>query len=140
MARVPITVMGYRCERCGHEWVPRRDVDIEPRVCPKCHSPYWDRPRKMDYAEFRDKIRAILASAGHPLTWTEVRTEAQLPQMYPNNQWVHRLEQDIGLRRQRDPDGIIHWQLAGGSSASESNTSPTEPKRARTGRKKGTVE
>ena len=23
MARVPITVMGFRCDRCAHEWIPR---------------------------------------------------------------------------------------------------------------------
>ncbi len=34
-----------RCERCGHEWVPRQK-DEEPRVCPKCKSPYWDTARK----------------------------------------------------------------------------------------------
>ena len=43
MPKVPITVMGYRCERCGHEWVPRNSA--EPRVCPKCKSPYWDKPK-----------------------------------------------------------------------------------------------
>ncbi len=43
MPKVPITVMGYRCERCGHEWVPR--MDSEPRVCAKCKSPYWNTPR-----------------------------------------------------------------------------------------------
>ena len=32
-----------KCERCGHEWNPRKP---EVRVCPKCHSPYWDRGRK----------------------------------------------------------------------------------------------
>ena len=40
-----ITVLGYRCERCLHEWVPRRSSTTEPRTCPKCKSPYWDRPR-----------------------------------------------------------------------------------------------
>jgi len=40
-----ITLKGYRCERCGHEWVPR-NTDEKPRVCPKCKTPYWDRPRK----------------------------------------------------------------------------------------------
>jgi predicted Zn-ribbon and HTH transcriptional regulator len=45
MAKVKITVTGFRCERCGHEWVPRKE-DEEPRVCPKCKSPYWNRPRK----------------------------------------------------------------------------------------------
>jgi hypothetical protein len=44
MAKVQILVWGYRCERCAHEWVPR--TDEEPRVCPKCKSPYWSRPRK----------------------------------------------------------------------------------------------
>ena len=38
-----ITVFGYRCTRCDHTWVPRGGT--APRVCPKCKSPYWDRPR-----------------------------------------------------------------------------------------------
>lgn len=35
----------FVCERCGHEWPPR-DPTKKPTVCPKCRSPYWDRPRK----------------------------------------------------------------------------------------------
>ena len=35
---------GYKCERCGHIWAPR-DKET-PKVCPKCKSPYWNRPRK----------------------------------------------------------------------------------------------
>jgi predicted Zn-ribbon and HTH transcriptional regulator len=38
-----IIIKGFQCERCGHKWVPREDES--PRVCPKCKSPYWDRPR-----------------------------------------------------------------------------------------------
>jgi predicted Zn-ribbon and HTH transcriptional regulator len=45
MSVVEIRVKGFRCERCGHEWVPR-DLEIEPRVCPKCKSPYWNIPRR----------------------------------------------------------------------------------------------
>lgn len=113
MARIPITVMGYRCERCAHEWVPRGGVEEEPRVCPKCRSPWWSKPRKamMPYDEFKEKIIQVLNDAGRPLTWTEVRTIARLPQAFPNNQWVHRLEQDAGLYRQRNPSGIISWEL-----------------------------
>jgi hypothetical protein len=33
---------GYRCERCGHEWVPR-DKAQDPKVCPRCKSREWDR-------------------------------------------------------------------------------------------------
>lgn len=43
MARIQI--WGYQCERCTHQWVPR-DPDQPPTVCPKCKSPYWDRPRQ----------------------------------------------------------------------------------------------
>jgi predicted Zn-ribbon and HTH transcriptional regulator len=42
---VNIEMKGYRCYRCEHEWVPR-NKDQAPRVCPKCKSPYWDRPRQ----------------------------------------------------------------------------------------------
>lgn len=30
------------CLRCGHEWPTTGD----PRVCPKCKSPYWDIPKR----------------------------------------------------------------------------------------------
>jgi len=43
MARIQLS--GYKCERCGHMWVPRKEKET-PRVCPKCKSPYWDRVRK----------------------------------------------------------------------------------------------
>ena len=29
------------CKRCGHKWNPRK---TEVRICPKCKSPYFDRP------------------------------------------------------------------------------------------------
>ncbi len=115
MPRVPITVMGYRCERCNHEWIPR-DAEQEPSVCPKCHSPYWDRPRKkaasmLTYEDFRDKIKQALVKGGE-LTWTEIRTIAKLPEKFPNNKWVRRLEQDIALKREKDAHGIIKWKLS----------------------------
>jgi DNA-directed RNA polymerase subunit RPC12/RpoP len=45
MAEIKITVTGYKCERCGHQWIPRIKKDI-PIICPKCKSPYWNRERK----------------------------------------------------------------------------------------------
>ena len=45
MAKQKISVYRYTCERCEHEWIPR-DTDNEPRVCPKCKSPYWNKPRQ----------------------------------------------------------------------------------------------
>ena len=39
-----VLIMGHRCHRCKHEWKPNNMEKI-PRVCPKCKSPYWDKPR-----------------------------------------------------------------------------------------------
>jgi len=39
-----VKIKGYKCGRCGHEWVPRKK-EI-PVVCPKCKSPYWDKKRR----------------------------------------------------------------------------------------------
>ena len=40
-----VQLLGYHCERCHHRWVPRT-VTGEPRVCPKCKSPWWNTPKK----------------------------------------------------------------------------------------------
>jgi predicted Zn-ribbon and HTH transcriptional regulator len=113
MGRIPITEMGYKCERCGHEWLSR-NKKREPKVCPNCKSPYWNGPKKqtpMTYEEFSEKVKSVLISSSKPLTWTEVRTEAELPQKWPNNQWVHKMEKDIRLIRERDKNGIILWKI-----------------------------
>ncbi len=31
------------CTRCAHSWTPRK---TEVRICPKCKSPFFDRPRR----------------------------------------------------------------------------------------------
>ena len=46
MYMAEITLKGYQCERCKHEWFPREKQE-RPRVCPKCKSAYWDAPRKL---------------------------------------------------------------------------------------------
>jgi hypothetical protein len=57
----------------------------------------------MSYDDFKMKVADALRNVGKPLTWTEVRTLASLPQTSPNNQWVQRMETDIGLRRHAGP-------------------------------------
>lgn len=133
MVRVPITVMGFRCERCGHEWIPRGGIEQEPRVCPNCRSAWWNCPRKstMTYDDFKEKIAAVLGKAVGPLTWTEIRTSAALPQLFPNNQWVHRMERDIGLKRNRTADGTINWQLGNGAKVGEDGNTASKAARKR---------
>lgn len=38
--------MIHQCLRCPHKWQPR--TPKKPRVCPKCKSPYWDKPRRSE--------------------------------------------------------------------------------------------
>jgi Zn finger protein HypA/HybF involved in hydrogenase expression len=38
-----INIPKLKCARCGHEWYPKGP---EVRICPKCKSAYWDKPRK----------------------------------------------------------------------------------------------
>ena len=56
MAQRQITIWAYTCERCGHDSVPR-EITQAPRVCPKCKSPYWDRPRQRPTPAKRPKAR-----------------------------------------------------------------------------------
>lgn len=51
-----VTLDGYRCERCDHEWVPR-DKEQEPTVCPKCKSPYWNKPRKSGEGVISEQLK-----------------------------------------------------------------------------------
>jgi len=39
-----IIISHLTCCRCHHSWIPRQK-DI--RICPKCKSPYWDKPKKI---------------------------------------------------------------------------------------------
>ena len=39
-----IMLLKKTCLRCGHKWVQR--VEHDPVSCPRCKSPYWNRPRK----------------------------------------------------------------------------------------------
>ena len=34
------------CIRCEHSWYQRKPE--QPRICPKCKSPYWDLERQKD--------------------------------------------------------------------------------------------
>ena len=46
MADIEITIKGYKCERCEHEWFSRSKTKKVPILCPKCKSAYWNIPRK----------------------------------------------------------------------------------------------
>lgn len=42
-ALVTIQLWQHHCPRCGHVWMSKIQV---PKVCPACHDPRWNLPRK----------------------------------------------------------------------------------------------
>ena len=38
-----IKLLSGKCLRCGHEWILRK---LNPKICPRCNSAYWNQPRK----------------------------------------------------------------------------------------------
>jgi len=69
-----------------------------------------NKPKKMTYTEFRDKIAELLKSEPKGLTWTEIKRRLNLPQKVPNNLWVRMMEKDIGLIREKRGIKTI-WRL-----------------------------
>jgi len=39
---IEVHVHKLNCFRCGHKWIPRKE---DVRLCPKCKSAYFDRPK-----------------------------------------------------------------------------------------------
>ena len=90
----------------------------------------------MSYEDFRERIANTIRQSGGVLTWTEIRTIARLPQKFPNNQWVRKMEHDVGLLRKRDSHGIIHWELSyTDDDAPTKQTEPSDRVSEATGRK-----
>jgi DNA-directed RNA polymerase subunit RPC12/RpoP len=52
-----IMLEGYECERCGHTWIPRETTEGDPLVCPKCKSPYWNKPRKTETDQAKESLK-----------------------------------------------------------------------------------
>jgi antitoxin component of MazEF toxin-antitoxin module len=69
---------------------------VRPQTKPK------EKPKKMSYEEFRERISEILKTEPRGISWTEIRDRLKLPQKVPNNLWVRMMEKDIGLVRKLD--------------------------------------
>lgn len=54
------------------------------------------------YDNFKDKIEEILKTSEIPLTWTQIKEKVGFTQKVPNNKWVRQMENDIGLKREKD--------------------------------------
>lgn len=59
-----IKLSGFECFRCGHKWFSRsKCLKYKiPRLCPKCKSYLWDRPRKRQFKKALTEISNKLIS------------------------------------------------------------------------------
>lgn len=68
------------------------------------------------YEKFRDSVRNTLLAVAVPMTWTEIRAKAEFKQKFPNNRWVRRMENDIGLVRTKRKGGGTLWKIEEGGT------------------------
>ncbi|PWI49513.1 hypothetical protein CEE45_01600 [Candidatus Heimdallarchaeota archaeon B3_Heim] len=64
----------------------------------------------LSYEEFKLRVETQLKKNPDGLTWSEIKENENLPQKYPNNIWVRKLEEDIKLKRERVRGRMI-WKL-----------------------------
>lgn len=64
-----------------------------------------------DYEKFKSTVQRVLKRTKQPLTWTEIKEKAGFEQKVPNNKWVKRMEEDIGLGRKKTKEGKTVWRL-----------------------------
>jgi antitoxin component of MazEF toxin-antitoxin module len=74
-------------------YVKGKILVVRPQMKPK------EKPNKMSYGEFKEKILELLKTEPRGLSWTEIKNRLSLPQKVPNNLWVRMMEEDIGLVR-----------------------------------------
>ena len=64
----------------------------------------------MRYVDFRDTIEAELRRHPDGLTWMQLKEKLKLPYSSPCCTWVGRLEEEIGLCRDRSGRSL-NWKV-----------------------------
>ena len=65
----------------------------------------------MRYIDFRDQIRNELQQNPDGLTYPQLRETLNLPYKSPCQEWVHRLEKEIGLFRIKGGGRALIWKV-----------------------------
>jgi hypothetical protein len=67
----------------------------------------------MRYVDFRDRIEAELRRTSSGRTWRELRDRLDLPYERPCPTWVRKLEEEIGLVREKGAGRAFVWTIPG---------------------------
>jgi hypothetical protein len=65
----------------------------------------------MRYVDFRDAIEKALRRHPDGLTYKQLKTRCRLPYDSPCQVWVHQLERDIGLVREKGEGRAFIWKV-----------------------------
>ena len=65
----------------------------------------------MRFVEFKNAITEELGRNPDGLTWVELKQRLDLPYEHPCPEWVHRMEQEVGLSRGRGSGRAYVWKL-----------------------------
>lgn len=100
-----------RCLRCGHEWSLR--TGTEPKTCPKCRSPYWNRQRRDEQmaqviemeraAEARRRDEMERLKRKHMLMDERERIRSDHRRMRSELETLHRQTEDLDKTPERKP-------------------------------------
>ena len=66
----------------------------------------------MRYVDFRDAIQSELRRSPEGLTWVQLKDRLDLPCDRPCQTWVYRMEEEIGLTRERGTERAFVWKLS----------------------------
>ncbi|SJK84436.1 type IIS restriction-modification system N6 adenine-specific DNA methyltransferase [Cuniculiplasma divulgatum] len=102
LGKEQINVFECICERCGHDWIARREE--APIVCPKCKSPYWDKPISNNSAN-----QAVLSYNTLPLS--------KIPQFRLIGNKYRVLNNLSNIIRRENIEGLTFFDVFSGSAA-----------------------
>ena len=65
----------------------------------------------MRYVDFRDRIKNDLRRNPQGFTWRQLKERLDLPYQSPCQEWVKRLEKEIGLKREKGSGRAFIWKV-----------------------------
>lgn len=64
----------------------------------------------MRYVDFRDSIHSALRKNPSGMTWAQLKDKLDLPYKTPCQEWIKRLETEIGLSRVKGTGRALVWK------------------------------
>jgi hypothetical protein len=65
----------------------------------------------MHYTDFKDAIHQELRRSPRGLTWVQLQERLNLPYDRPCQTWMNRLQEEIGLLREKGTGRALLWRV-----------------------------